>query len=113
MAGGMKRAYLAGPMRGYPQLNYPAFLDAARKLRAAGWHIWSPVEHNIENGIDDTQYAELRKALAADLSYICQHADAVIVLPGWQQSLGVNAEVAAARALGLPVHELHEAVNLA
>ena len=48
----------------------------------------------------------LREALGADLAWICAEADAVAVLPGWENSLGAAAEVATARALGLPVWKL-------
>jgi hypothetical protein len=41
--------------------------------------------------------------LAADTEYISKHADAIALLPGWEKSSGVAAEVALARALGLPI----------
>lgn len=112
------KVYLAGPMRGYPQFNQAAFIAGAETLRAAGHEVWSPYEDNLSHGLDtsgmngDQAEAErvrpLRECLAGDLSWICLHADAVAVLPGWEASLGANAEVAAARALGIPVHELAE-----
>lgn len=113
------KVYLAGPMRGIPEFNHPAFRDGARRLRDAGHEVFSPAEHEEMRGFDwaahsgDLSAAEasgfsLRKALGADLAWICSDADAVVVLPGWQESLGATAEVAVARALGLPSVELDE-----
>jgi len=110
------KVYLAGPMRGYKNFNQEAFIAGAALLRADGHEVWSPYEDNISNGLDtngmtgDQDEAErirpLRECLAADLNWICLHADAVAVLPGWENSLGATAEVATARALGLPVWKM-------
>jgi hypothetical protein len=107
-------------MRGYPEFNQAAFIDAARLLRAAGWEVHSPYEHNISNGLDTSgmsgrqeeheRIRPLRQCLSDDLSWVCLHASAVIVLPGWENSLGVKAEVAAAAAIGIPVITLSEAL---
>ncbi len=42
----MKKVYLAGPMRGLPLFNFPAFADAAAKLRAQGYDVFSPAERD-------------------------------------------------------------------
>ena len=39
-----RRIYVAGPMTGLPELNYPAFNAAADRLRARGWHVENPAE---------------------------------------------------------------------
>jgi hypothetical protein len=111
------KIYLAGPMTGYPEFNFPVFLTAAAKLRDAGHKVWSPAEHDISNGLDVTGLDgspeslagtgfDLRKALGADLAWITSSAEAVIVLPGWEHSSGAWAEVATALALRLPVWTL-------
>jgi hypothetical protein len=116
---GVRRVYLAGPMRGYPDFNLPAFLEGARLLRLAGYEVFSPAEHNLSRGLDTTmagQQAEverkfpLRESLAIDLDWICRNADGVVVLPGWEASAGACAEVAAAKAIGAPTRELVLAV---
>lgn len=111
------KIYLAGPMRSIPEFNRPAFLAGARVLRATGHEVFSPLEHDEGNGHDWTGHSgdpaqaqaggfDLRAALGACLAWICAHADAVVLLPGWEKSLGATAEAATARALGLPALEL-------
>lgn len=105
--------YVSGPMRGYPEFNFPAFREAAQRLRSMGHEPLSPAERDERNGFDPTGLTgfenlsrlgfSLRGALAADCRMICEEADGVVVLDGWQNSKGATAEVALARALGLPV----------
>lgn len=112
------KLYLAGPMRGRPEFNFPAFYAAAKDLRAQGYEVFSPAEKDNErhgkdiskgnvNGDEAVATAEygfnLREALGIDLAYICGEADGIALLPGWENSKGANAEKAAAEALGLKV----------
>ena len=112
------KIYLAGPMRGYPEFNFPAFHSAAAALRAEGHFVFNPAEKDNErhgtdiskgnqHGCEETAAKEhgfnLREALGVDLAWICAEADAIALLPGWEDSKGACAELAAARALGLEV----------
>jgi hypothetical protein len=116
--------YLAGPMTGIPHFNYPAFNKAAEELRWAGHTVFNPAEHDIKtfgkdisNPTGDADQAtkehgfDRRKALKADLSWICDEADAIALLPGWERSSGAYAERSLAVALNLAVIELGD-VNL-
>ena len=42
----MPSIYIAGPMTGYAELNYPAFHSAAETLRRMGFEVVSPAELN-------------------------------------------------------------------
>lgn len=113
------KIYVAGPMRGIPEFNFPSFHAAAASLRSDGHFVFNPAERDIEkvgdiskgNATGDNALAEaqhgfnLREALKDDLEFICLHADAVAVLPGSEVSKGAQAEIATARALGLLVFD--------
>lgn len=100
-------------MRGYILFNFPAFTVAAARIRELGHEVFSPAEHDLNDGFDparslESQHYDLHRALEKDLEWICLNAEAVVVLPGWQHSKGVAAEVYTARALSLPVFELED-----
>lgn len=113
------RIYLGGPMRGIPQFNFPAFNAAAAKLRTDGHTVFNPAEKDIERhggvdisagnatGCEETAAKvhgfDLRVALGEDLAWICAQAEAIALLPGWENSKGAKAEKATAQALGLQV----------
>lgn len=107
------KLYVAGPMRGLPEFNFPAFDRAAEQLTSMGHEVFSPAERDRANGLDVTGRTgnesseemgfNLRAALRDDLDFICDHAEGVILLPGWATSTGVAAEHATAIALGIPV----------
>ena len=108
------KIYLAGPMRGYENFNFPAFDFAAAKLRQDGHEVFSPAERDrlihgpkLENNktgdeveAEKTVGFSLRDALAVDTDWIARNADAIALLPGWEKSSGAQAELALAKALG-------------
>lgn len=114
------KIYLAGPMRGIPEFNAPAFHAAAAKLRADGHEVFSPAEQSIKLFGDAVRKAAAgdegamggdaetigRTVFHLDLTYICLQAEAVALLPNWRNSKGATAEHATALALGLSVMEL-------
>ncbi|RWD00150.1 MAG: DUF4406 domain-containing protein [Mesorhizobium sp.] len=115
------RTYLAGPMRGIPEFNYPAFHAAAAKLRAEGHEVFSPAERDIAREGKDISKGNAagrellaakehgfstRIALADDCDWICRHAEAIALLPCWEHSRGARAEFALAEAIGLKVIHL-------
>lgn len=87
--------YLSGPMRGYPEFNYPAFHAAADKLRAAGFTVLNPADY----GAAVTDWVT---CLRRDLHDVLD-AEAVAVLPGWEASQGATLETDVARRLGMAI----------
>lgn len=101
----MTTLYIAGPMTGIPDYNYPAFNQAETELRAAGYDVLNPVaseEHNT-TGTTQTWQWYMRHGLA-----MVMQADAVALLPGAHNSRGAALERHVAEALGLPVKALAE-----
>lgn len=112
------KIYVAGPMRGIAEFNFPAFNAAAAELRAQGHYVFNPAEKDTEtygvnfaknNATGSEEEAasnfgfSLREALGADLAWICSDAEAIALLPGWQNSKGAKAEYCTAVALGLQI----------
>ena len=98
----IKKIYIAGPMTGYAQCNYPAFDFAAKKLEEAGYEVVNPAL--ISAGLEGTHYVDhLREDLRAMLD-----CDAVALLEGWWESGGARNEVNVAGLLKMPVRTVEE-----
>lgn len=91
--------YISGPMRGYPDLNFAAFHDAADRFRRAGWTVKNPVEIGRAAFGPDAGCASPADFLRADVREVLD-CDAMAVLPNWHLSTGAKAEAAVAVALG-------------
>jgi hypothetical protein len=104
--------YIAGPMSGLPEYNYPAFRKAAENLRQCGFKVVSPVELDIDDGYDFSEAgtddwhkpSEYATFLSRDIKVIVEKGvEAIVVLPGFERSGGARTEVAFGQALGLPI----------
>ena len=95
---GAKRVYLAGPMSGLPERNYPAFNAKAAELRARGWHIENPAENPAPPCGSWQGY--MRMSL-----WQLMTCEAIYLLPGWAGSKGACMEFSVAQGLGLEVIE--------
>lgn len=96
--------YIAGPMTGLPEFNYPAFREAERRLRALGHRVLNPVDNEALNptpGVAQPWAWYMRHAIRMLVA-----ADAVATLPGWHRSRGARLEVSLASHLGLNVATL-------
>jgi hypothetical protein len=103
--------YIAGPMRGYPKFNYPAFDQAEKCLHENfGCAIISPANIDRENGLNEDVLLteaekQLRQCISRDIHVILESVTCIALLEGWQKSRGVAVEVALAKFLGLPIFE--------
>lgn len=99
------KLYIAGPMTGLPDWNYPAFNEAAATLRRRYPNdiYVNPVELDEDEGLDPEDTADYSSVyfdvLARDLRRVMD-VDGLVLLPGWEASRGASAEVAIAKALG-------------
>lgn len=99
------KLYLAGPMTGYPELNFPLFHAETARLRALGFEIVNPAEINADAN------AEWLECMRADIKQLVD-CDGVAVLQGWAQSRGASIEHNLARDLGLRVFKAHQLIGL-
>lgn len=105
-----RRIYLAGPMTGYPEHNYPAFRDTAAWLRSKGHYVYSPHERLPQTDGDRVGTVELRQAFNDYCRFICLEADTIVLIPGWKESRGAKAEHQLAINCGLDVIEWEDDV---
>ena len=110
------KIYVAGPMTGIPQFNFPAFDAAAADLRQMGYFVVSPAEMDNEEtramamaSPDGAQGSGSSKGetwgdfLARDVKLVADEVDAIAVLPGWDKSRGARLETFVAFLCGKPV----------
>jgi hypothetical protein len=105
------RIYIAGPMRGIKDFNFPKFDEVAQRLRSEGHTVYSPAEHDrdvygdtfksetgdeadLENGFN------LADAFQWDTSIITHYVNAVVFLPGYAKSQGAMCEMSIAKLMG-------------
>ena len=88
--------YIAGPMTGHHEFNYPAFRVAADALTRAGYTVAHTATGTAQpaDAYPHTYY--LRHALAMLLE-----CDSVALLPGWEASRAARVAVDVAHALGM------------
>lgn len=90
------KLYLAGPMTGYADFNFPAFHTEAARLRALGHHVVNPAELNA--GIDGDWILCMKRDIAELIG-----CDGIALMPGWDKSRGATIECRLAVDLGLEV----------
>jgi hypothetical protein len=93
------RVYIAGPMTGLPDFNYPAFHAEATRLRAIGYRVSNPAENQAQVNWQNYMREAIRMML------LC---DAVALLPNWKASRGALIEHGIAISLGMPARPCEE-----
>lgn len=94
------KLYIAGPMTGLPDFNFPAFNAAELALQAAGFETANPARHGAgEPGLEWADY--MRRDIPDLLT-----CDGVALLPDWHRSRGACLEVRIADDLGMPTAAL-------
>lgn len=86
------KLYIAGPMTGLPNFNYPAFLDAESDLVAWGYKVLNPAR----NPEQPDWLGYMRCAI-----HQVAEADGAALLPGWERSRGARVEFQLATGMGL------------
>jgi len=96
------KLYLAGPMRGIPEYNFPAFRAAATLLRSRGHEIVSPAELDESIGGPEVALQDMPSTMSRDL-FALLACDGIVLLPGWEGSAGALLERHAAEVVNLRV----------
>lgn len=90
--------YIAGPMTGLPEYNYPAFEAVAGVLREAGHHVISP--HEVDNGDNGIPGSVPYKTYIKNGLIALLECNAIVLLNGWNASKGARIEEYVASRLG-------------
>ena len=113
----MKKIYIAGPMTGCPQYNFPAFLEAEEELKSRGWQVSSPARMDIDRGFNPIKNPKavftddmLLPAIRMDIAAILD-SDAIAMLDNWAESKGAKAEYYIARWAGKKLFRYYQENN--
>lgn len=100
-----KSIYLAGPMTGIRNFNYPAFYRTADILRRRGWDVVNPAE--LGDAIGTPEDINSNPRMLATLMRIELHAiadcDAIALMTDWHKSVGAKKELELALKLNKEV----------
>ena len=111
-----KTIYIAGPMSGIEEFNFPMFDMAEHDLRAKGWNVINPAQMDRDIGFDplidvaDSDF--LHAAMVRDTEAIIHRADALAMLPGWENSKGAKGEMGLAIWKHIPVYQWPDMVEI-
>ena len=110
--------YIAGPMSGIPQFNYPAFDAAAKSIRSKKHEAVSPAEMDDEatraaalasktgnfNDFDsDETWGDF---LSRDVKIVADQVDGVVLLSNWHTSRGARLEAFVALCCQKPIYNI-------
>jgi hypothetical protein len=90
------KVYLAGPMSGYTDFNFPAFAAGAAMLRAKGYEVVNPAEVNPDTTLT------WEACLKADIPELLK-CEGIVLMDGWTKSRGATLEAHIAQELRMPV----------
>ena len=110
------RVYLAGPMTGIPQFNFPAFDAAEADLRARGYDVVPPADlhdplvreqalASEDGALNSVSACTWGDALALDVKMIADDGiEGIVCMEGWERSRGARLECFVAQLCGLPIY---------
>jgi hypothetical protein len=111
------KIYIAGPMSGVEDFNFPLFFETEKVLKELGYEVVNPAHNDGETleealamaGTPDKPNNSWGYYMRRDLPNVLD-VDAICVLPNWRKSKGASLEVHVAEALGLPIYVLQDDV---
>lgn len=120
-----RRIYLAGPMSGIRDFNFPEFHKWAEHLRALGYDVVNPADKETLSGTWMPDFSKIPKEWGCptgqgtnegltpgDVKYRdveeLMTCGGIALLPGWENSLGARFELLAAKELQLETYQCLE-----
>lgn len=105
-----KSIYVAGPMSGIANFNFPAFFAAQAMLEGQGWKVYNPAAKDSEAELDAeaVKTGDDIKAIAAGFDFRAAYlwdvdkiiaGNGIYMLKGWEKSPGAFGEWAVAKAM--------------
>lgn len=97
------KMYLAGPMSGIPEYNFPKFDKAIDQLVDVKLEVVSP--HSIDHGETPENRGKLpyETYIRAGLKLLLE-CDGIIMMDGWELSKGCMTELYVASACGMRIY---------
>lgn len=105
-----RKCYIAGPMSGIPEFNFPAFFHAEVNLKPYYDIVWNPAAKSQEANLDSEAFKtgdnikaiekgfDFKESYLWDVTKVIE-SDAIYMLKGWQYSPGAVGEHAVAVAM--------------
>lgn len=90
------KVYISGPMTNYTNYNRDMFNVVADELTAKGYEVANPATVELANG----SWVDY---MTVDIPMLVQ-SDAVLALPGWEESRGAKTEIDLAAKLEKPIY---------
>lgn len=113
------KVYIAGPMSGVKDWNYPLFFEVAQLLKTHGLEPCNPAAHDGETleealanvGTEENPGHPWEWYIKRDLKMLLD-CDAILMLPNWKKSRGASLEHVVATAVDIPVFQFSELWDL-
>ncbi len=93
----MTKVYIAGPMSGYENHNFPAFHNKAAELHEMGFEVVNPAD------INSGMMLSWSDCMRADIQELVT-CDGIVLLDGWEKSKGATLEHHIAERLEMKIY---------
>ncbi len=102
------RVYLSGPMSGYPNYNAEKFGECEYELTVRGFDVFNPAREDRlpAPGEEPLPWSEYLRRVLRVLTSGKRRPDAILIMPGWENSRGANLEVFIGQVLGIDIVDI-------
>lgn len=99
------KIYVAGPMTGLIDYNFPKFFEISEKLMSFGWNVVNPAQIANNFGGQDAFLNDknVETQVLAEQARQLKDCNAILLLDGWTKSKGSKIELQIALENGIDV----------